>query len=257
MLCSIYDSFLQSTSKPQYPFDRFQFSYWSGNESLLHDAQHHFDASAPLLLKTFSSPSSIFISLPTFHSPANSIDQSIRSHLLRSLHTLENPDHLATTLLASLGPDPESQTALLWLIRFFPSLPSQFSSLLSQCCDRKAPVHAVVQLFEWWMFCELVWEKQAIRGYTISDALASPIAIQYQTLWKLDELQLENRRNVLPCLVDPTLMQKTLLESLTSGSDRDIQLVFSILELNSNWDQSVYYKRYMTIVLQSRRKRVL
>ena len=187
-LCSIYDSFYQSSTQSRYPFDRFAFSYWKGNESIPHDPQSSFKASNPLLLKTFSSASSIFFPPLSFHSPASSIDQSIRSFAIHSLHTLQNPDQLANTLLASLGPDPESQAALLCLIRFFPSLRPHFSSLLSLCCDLQAPVHSVIQLFEWWMFCELVWKEHAIRSFTISDALDSPIAVQYETLWKLDAL---------------------------------------------------------------------
>lgn len=254
ILCSIYDSFLQSTTQSRYPFDRFAFSYWKGNESIPRDPQSSFKASNPLLSKTFSSTSSIFFPPLSFHSPANSIDQSIRSFSIRSLHTLQNPDHLANTLLASLGPDPESQAALLSLIRFFPSLRPHFASLLSICCDLHAPVHAVIQLFEWWMFCELVWKEHAIRSFAISDALASPIAVQYETLWKLDALQISDSNDVLRCLVNSALMQAILLQNLTSRNERAVQSVFSILELNSEWSQSVYFETYMENVLKSGQK---
>ena len=253
-LCSIYDSFYQSSTQSRYPFDRFAFSYWKGNESIPHDPQSSFKASNPLLSKTFSSASSIFFPPLSFHSPASSIDQSIRSFAIHSLHTLQNPDQLANTLLASLGPDPESQAALLCLIRFFPSLRPHFSSLLSLCCDLQAPVHSVIQLFEWWMFCELVWKEHAIRSFTISDALDSPIAVQYETLWKLDALQMSDSNDMLRCLVNSAVMQAILLKNLTSGNERAVQSVFSILELNSEWSQSVYFETYMENVLKSRQK---
>lgn len=251
-ICSIYDSFLQFKAKSSYSFNRFKFSYWKGNEAIPPSRASNFDSSVPLLSKTFSSPSSVFFFLPSFRLIANSVDQSIRSSLLCSLSTFQTPSDLCHCLLASLGPDPDSQAALLWLVPSFPAIQSHFSSLLLQCSEFQAPVHAVVQLFEWWMFCELVWKEHSIRDYAIAEALNSPIAVRYQTLWKLNRLQMEDRNDVLRCLVSPQRMQETLLRSLTKGSEQDVQLVFSMLALNSEWDQTIYYQKYMENVLQSK-----
>ena len=72
--------------------------------------------------------------------------------------------------------------------------------------------------------------------------------------WKLDALQMSDSNDMLRCLVNSAVMQAILLKNLTSGNERAVQSVFSILELNSEWSQSVYFETYMENVLKSRQK---
>ena len=254
-ILSCYNSFLASRVPPCDSFKNYSFSCWKGNEAIPSSRLSQFDSSLYLLSSTLSSPSTFFMPDTLTRQIIKKEDLLIREHYMQSINQLWSPEEWVECLLSALGPDQESQICLLALIIFFPYLRPHYHVILTKCEEAHIPSHAFLQLQEWWMLCELVWKEKKLHDFSILDALNSSIAISYQTFLKLAQLQMDDPFDLIKCITDPTFVQAILLKTLSSHCSHDIELVFAILDLNTEWNQSVYFQKYMETVLLSRNRR--
>lgn len=256
-ILSCYDSYLASRVPPRDSFKNYSFSCWKGKEAIPSSRLSQFDSSLSLLSSTLTDLSTFF--MPDI--PTNQIikkgDLLIRQHYMQSMNRLQSPEEWAECLLSALGPDQESQMCLLALIILFPYLQPHYHIVLTKCEEAHIPSHAFLQLQEWWMLCELVWKEKKLHDFSILDALNSSIAISYQTFLKLAQLQMDDPFDLIKCITDPTFVQAILLKTLSSHYSHEIELVFAILDLNTEWNQSVYFQKYMENVLTSRKSRLI